>query len=120
MSSDAYHLTAPHPEGIGVIAVMENTLRDAGMTPDVIINPHAFPKRMTIGQLIETVMGKTAALKGISIDGSPFNQMNPNDIGDILANECGFERNGKEILYNGKTGELQHICELDTNFLSHW
>ena len=31
--------------------------------------------------------------------------MNPNDIGDILANDCGFERNGKEILYNGKTGE---------------
>jgi hypothetical protein len=77
----------------------------SGIVPDLIINPHAFPKRMTIGQLIETVMGKTAALKGISIDGSPFNQMNPNDIGDILANECGFERNGKEILYNGKTGE---------------
>jgi DNA-directed RNA polymerase II subunit RPB2 len=50
-------------------------------------------------------MGKAASLRGISIDGSPFNQMNPNDIGDILANQCGFERNGKEVLYNGKTGE---------------
>jgi DNA-directed RNA polymerase beta subunit len=76
-----------------------------GIVPDLIINPHAFPKRMTIGQLIETVMGKAASLRGISIDGSPFNQMNPNDIGDILANQCGFERNGKEVLYNGKTGE---------------
>ena len=42
MSSDAYHLTAPHPEGIGVIAVMENTLRDAGMKPEQVdhINTH--------------------------------------------------------------------------------
>jgi DNA-directed RNA polymerase II subunit RPB2 len=90
----------------GIVYTQEDMpFAKSGIVPDLIINPHAFPKRMTIGQLIETVMGKTAALKGISIDGSPFNQMNPNDIGDILANECGFERNGKEILYNGKTGE---------------
>jgi hypothetical protein len=90
----------------GIVYTQEDMpFAKSGIVPDLIINPHAFPKRMTIGQLIETVMGKTAALKGISIDGSPFNQMNPNDIGDILANECGFERNGKEVLYNGKTGE---------------
>ena len=76
-----------------------------GIVPDLIINPHAFPKRMTIGQLIETVMGKTASMKGYSIDGSPFNGLNPNDIGDILEKECGLQRNGKEVLYNGKTGE---------------
>jgi 3-oxoacyl-[acyl-carrier-protein] synthase II len=58
MSSDAYHLTAPHPEGIGVIAVMKNTLRDAGMTPDQIdhINTHG----------TSTPLGDVAELKAIS------------------------------------------------------
>jgi 3-oxoacyl-[acyl-carrier-protein] synthase II len=58
MSSDAYHLTAPHPEGIGVIAVMENTLRDAGMSPDMVdhINTHG----------TSTPLGDVAELKAIS------------------------------------------------------
>ncbi len=58
MSSDAYHLTAPHPEGIGVIAVMENTLRDAGMTPDMVdhINTHG----------TSTPLGDVAELKAIT------------------------------------------------------
>lgn len=58
MSSDAYHLTAPHPEGIGVIAVMENTLRDAGMTPEMVdhINTHG----------TSTPLGDVAELKAIS------------------------------------------------------
>jgi 3-oxoacyl-[acyl-carrier-protein] synthase II len=58
MSSDAYHLTAPHPEGIGVIAVMNNTLRDAGMKPEQIdhINTHG----------TSTPLGDVAELKAIS------------------------------------------------------
>ena len=58
MSSDAYHLTAPHPEGIGVIAVMQNTLRDAGMTPEMVdhINTHG----------TSTPLGDVAELKAIS------------------------------------------------------
>jgi 3-oxoacyl-[acyl-carrier-protein] synthase II len=58
MSSDAYHLTAPHPEGLGVIAVMENTLRDAGMTPEMVdhINTHG----------TSTPLGDVAELKAIS------------------------------------------------------
>jgi 3-oxoacyl-[acyl-carrier-protein] synthase II len=58
MSSDAYHLTAPHPEGIGVIAVMENTLRDAGMAPELVdhINTHG----------TSTPLGDVAELKAIS------------------------------------------------------
>lgn len=76
-----------------------------GIVPDMIINPIGFPKRMTIGQLIETVAGKMGALKGYSIDGTPFTKMDPNDLGSILENECGFQRNGLEVLYNGRTGE---------------
>ena len=58
LSSDAYHLTAPHPEGIGVIAVMQNTLRDAGMAPEQVdhINTHG----------TSTPLGDVAELKAIS------------------------------------------------------
>jgi 3-oxoacyl-[acyl-carrier-protein] synthase II len=71
MSSDAYHLTAPHPEGIGVIAVMENTLRDAEMTPDQIdhINTHG----------TSTPLGDVAELKAIShVFGSHAKNININ------------------------------------------
>jgi 3-oxoacyl-[acyl-carrier-protein] synthase II len=57
MSSDAYHLTAPHPEvKLGVIAVMQNTLRDAGMTPDQIdyINMHG--TSTPLGDVAELVL----------------------------------------------------------------
>jgi DNA-directed RNA polymerase II subunit RPB2 len=76
-----------------------------GIVPDLIINPIGFPKRMTIGQLIETVAGKMGAMKGYSIDGTPFTKMDPNDLGAILEKECGFQKNGLEVLYNGRTGE---------------
>ena len=58
LSSDAYHLTAPHPEGIGVIAVMENCLRDAGLKPEDVdhINTHG----------TSTPLGDVAELKAIS------------------------------------------------------
>ena len=76
-----------------------------GVVPDLIINPIGFPKRMTIGQLIETVAGKMGSMKGYSIDGTPFTKMDPNDLGAILEKECGFQKNGLEVLYNGRTGE---------------
>ncbi|MBD3724309.1 MAG: beta-ketoacyl-ACP synthase II [Flavobacteriaceae bacterium] len=58
LSSDAYHLTAPHPEGIGVIAVMKNCLRDAGLNPEDVdhINTHG----------TSTPLGDVAELKAIS------------------------------------------------------
>ena len=76
-----------------------------GITPDIIVNPHAIPSRMTIGQLIECVLGKSCTMLGTEGDSTPFTNMDPKKISDILSNECGFEPYGNEVLYNGITGE---------------
>jgi DNA-directed RNA polymerase I subunit RPA2 len=48
---------------------------ESGMQPDVIINPHAFPSRMTIGMFVESLAGKAGALHGIAQDSTPFSQV---------------------------------------------
>ena len=75
-----------------------------GVVPDVIINPHAIPSRMTIGQFVETLGGKTASQIGEIIDGTAFENVGPDAIGDLLA-KLGFQKSGRETFYNGITGE---------------
>ncbi len=75
-----------------------------GVVPDVIINPHAIPSRMTIGQFVETLAGKAASQIGEIADGTAFENMGPSAIGDALS-KLGFEKSGRERLYNGITGE---------------
>lgn len=75
-----------------------------GITPDLIMNPHAIPSRMTIGQLLECIMGKACAQLGTMADGTPFTDVNVEDIAQALE-DCGMERYGNEILYNSQTGE---------------
>jgi DNA-directed RNA polymerase II subunit RPB2 len=79
---------------------------ESGLIPDMIMNPHAIPSRMTIAQNLEQLMGKTAALSGAIGDGTSFmNDGSPQEaIGGILE-ELGFEKYGNEVLYNGATGE---------------
>ena len=75
-----------------------------GVVPDVIINPHAIPSRMTIGQFVETLGGKAASQVGEIMDGTAFENIGPEAIGEILA-KLGFQNSGRETLYNGITGE---------------
>ena len=78
-----------------------------GIIPDIIINPHAIPSRMTIGQLLECIMGKAGCAIGALGDATPFTDCNVTSLGNVLES-CGMERHGNEILYNGRTGEQIH------------
>src|SRR2546428_12265404 len=75
-----------------------------GVVPDVNINPHAIPSRMTIGQFVETLGGKLASQMGEIMDGTAFENIGPQPIGGMLT-KLGFEKSGREPLYPGITGE---------------
>lgn len=75
-----------------------------GMKPDIIINPHAIPSRMTIGQLKETLLGKVLIELGLFGDGTSFGGLDVKSICLELA-KLGFEPHGNELLYSGLTGE---------------
>ena len=83
----------------------------SGEPPDIIINPHAIPSRMTIAQIVELVMGKLCCASGRFGDGTPFTTLNPTDLGRVLSEKFGLQRHGNEIFYNGMTGE-QMECEV--------
>jgi DNA-directed RNA polymerase II subunit RPB2 len=76
----------------------------SGLKPDIIINPHAIPSRMTIAQLKETLLGKVILELGLFGDGTSFGKFEINDIRKELQ-RVGYESNGEEIMYNGLTGE---------------
>jgi DNA-directed RNA polymerase II subunit RPB2 len=77
---------------------------ESGIVPDMIINPHAIPSRMTIGHLKETVLGKLLVELGLFGDGTAFGDFELKDICDLLL-KAGYEAHGNELLYNGLTGE---------------
>src|SRR5919112_1079325 len=72
--------------------------------PDIMINPHAFPSRMTVGQFMESLGGKAASLRGTIVDGSAFLGEKFDSIKDILEKH-GFKHSGKETMYDGRTGK---------------
>ena len=75
-----------------------------GIVPDLMINPHAIPSRMTINQLLEVVLGKSSVLSGHFGDATPFQNNNIGVYSDILEKQ-NFERYGNEVMYSGITGE---------------
>jgi DNA-directed RNA polymerase I subunit RPA2 len=101
----------------GVLSILwpqeDMPFSESGISPDVIINPHAFPSRMTIGMLVESMAGKSGAMHGIYQDGTPFNfhesgdQVSLDYFGEQLQ-AAGYNYYGSEPLYSGVSGCLMH------------
>lgn len=90
---------------IGMILNEEDMpFTEDGICPDIIINPHAIPSRMTIAQLIECILGKVGSMEGRFFDGTPFENLDHNKLSECLSNN-GFEKSGYETMYNAENGE---------------
>ncbi|GHJ88216.1 hypothetical protein NliqN6_4618 [Naganishia liquefaciens] len=81
---------------------------ESGMQPDVIINPHAFPSRMTIGMFVESLAGKAGAMHGLAQDATPFTFSDADRPVDYFGEQlraAGYNYYGNEPMYSGITGE---------------
>ena len=87
-----------------IIPECDMPFTSAGLKPDIIINPHAIPSRMTIGQLKETLLGKVLVELGLFGDGTSFGDLSIDFIRKELI-KLGYESNGNELMYNGLTGQ---------------
>ena len=91
----------------GVLGILANAedlpYTKDGMSADILINPHAFPSRMTVGMLLESIAGKAAAIRGKRFDGSAFTGEKVEEVKKALK-DSGFEYTGKEQMYDGRTG----------------
>ena len=83
-----------------------------GSIPDIIINAHCIPSRMTINQIMACVLGKVSMRESVDVDGTPF--QNSSDVFQILCSKlkaCGLASDGTDVMYNGMTGE-QMSCSI--------
>lgn len=94
---------------IGMLVRAADMPRTAnGLVPDMIMNPHAIPSRMTIAQLLESLLGKVACQAGFIGDATAFmNESGIEDsIGKVLQNKYGLQKHGEELMYDGTTGAM--------------
>jgi len=90
---------------IGMLVPQEDMpFSTTGVIPDIIMNPHAYPSRMTVGQFIEAIGGKAAAIRGEIVDGTPFANEEPKTLQQHLI-DFGLQPGGREILYDGMSGK---------------
>ena len=96
---------------VGMVYAQEDMpFTEDGLVPDIIMNPHAIPSRMTIGQVIECVMGTACSALGATGDGTPFTRLAVPDLCALLQQQ-GLDPHGEHTMYNGFTGQ-QLPCKI--------
>ena len=89
---------------IGMVIPQEDMPFSAhGTIPDIMINPHAFPSRMTVGQFLESLAGKVGGMRGEMVDGTPFINESHESLSEALR-RLGFNPGGRELMYDGLSG----------------